>query len=111
MLHMKIRIPILLVLLFAFFASATNAQKTGLVLSGGGVKGMAHIGVLKALEENGIPVDYITGTSAGAVIGSLYAIGLSPSQIEALVMSGEFKEWATGELNENLDYYFNKKEN
>src|SRR5688572_19767144 len=107
---MEIRIRFVLCLSFVFFAVTLPAQKTGLVLSGGGVKGMAHIGVLKALEENGIPVDYITGTSAGAVIGSLYAIGLSPSQIEALVMSGEFKEWATGEINEDLNFYFNKQE-
>ena len=44
------------------FASAVSAQKVGLVLSGGGAKGLAHIGVLKALEENNIPVDYVTGT-------------------------------------------------
>ncbi|MBL0339547.1 MAG: patatin-like phospholipase family protein [Bacteroidetes bacterium] len=87
-----------------------TAQKTGLVLSGGGVRGMAHIGVIKALEENGIPIDFITGTSAGAIVGSFYSIGLSPSQIETLVMSEEFREWATGQINEDLDYYFKKPE-
>src|SRR5678815_4957906 len=105
---MGIKIRIFLCLFFAFFAVSVTAQKTGLVLSGGGVKGMAHIGVLKALEENGIPVDYITGTSAGAVIGSLYSIGLSPAQIEALVLSREFREWATGQINEDLAYYYNE---
>ncbi|HMT30091.1 MAG TPA: patatin-like phospholipase family protein, partial [Bacteroidia bacterium] len=88
----------------------SSAQKTGLVLSGGGVRGMAHIGVLKALEENGIPIDYITGTSAGAIVGSFYAIGLTPNQIEELVMSAEFREWATGKINEDLDYYFKKQD-
>ena len=60
-----------------------NAQKVGLVLSGGGAKGAAHIGVIKALEENGIPIDYITGTSIGSIIGSLYAMGYSPEEMLA----------------------------
>ena len=48
-------------------------QSVGLVLSGGGAKGIAHIGVIKALEDNGIPIDYISGTSMGAIVDSLYA--------------------------------------
>ncbi|MBL7914030.1 MAG: patatin-like phospholipase family protein [Bacteroidia bacterium] len=87
-----------------------SGQSVGLVLSGGGVRGMAHIGVMKALEENGIPIDYVAGTSAGATVGSLYAIGLSPVEIEKLVLSQEFVEWATGEINEDLDYYYNRNE-
>lgn len=55
-----------------------QAQKVGLVLSGGGAKGMTHIGIIRALEENNIPIDYITGTSMGAIIGSLYAMGTLP---------------------------------
>ncbi|MDQ3051882.1 MAG: patatin-like phospholipase family protein [Bacteroidota bacterium] len=106
---MKLKLN-LVILLVLFLPAVLLAQKTGLVLSGGGIRGMAHIGVLKALEENGIPIDYITGTSAGAVVGSLYSIGLSPSQIEALVMSNEFREWATGQINENLAYYYNQEE-
>ena len=86
------------------------AQKTGLVLSGGGARGMTHIGVLKALEENGIHIDYITGTSAGALVGSLYSIGLSPWEIEKIVLSGEFRDWATGNISEDLDFYFNKQD-
>ena len=50
-------------------------QSVGLVLSGGGAKGIAHIGVIQALEDNGIPIDYITGTSMGAIVGGLYAAG------------------------------------
>lgn len=91
-------------------ARQVTAQSCGLVLSGGGARGMTHIGVLKALEENGIKIDYITGTSAGALIGSLYAIGLSPDEIESLVLSDEFREWATGNINEDLDYYYNKSD-
>ena len=52
-----------------------QAQKVGLVLSGGGAKGLTHIGIIRALEENNIPIDYISGTSMGAIIGSLNAMG------------------------------------
>ena len=65
-------------------------QKVGLVLSGGGASGFAHIGVIQALEEKGIPIDYITGTSAGALIGALYASGYSPEQIKSFVMKDDF---------------------
>ena len=62
--------------------STTERAKIGLVLSGGGARGFAHIGVLKVLEENNVPIDYIVGTSMGSIIGGLYAIGLSPEEIE-----------------------------
>ena len=58
-----------------------------LVLSGGGARGMAHIGVLKVLEQLRIPIDCIAGTSMGAIVGGLYASGMSPEQIEAQVDS------------------------
>jgi len=73
-------------------------QKVGLVLSGGGATGLAHIGVLKALEENGIPIDFITGTSAGALIGSLYSAGYSPEEIETLVLNQSFELMANGDM-------------
>jgi NTE family protein len=60
----------------------TGRPKIGLVLSGGGARGFAHIGVLKVLEENNVPIDYIVGTSMGSIIGGLYAIGLTPEEIE-----------------------------
>ena len=60
-------------------------KKVGVVLSGGGAKGMAHIGALKVIDEIGIPVDYIVGTSMGAIIGGLYAIGYTPEQLESMV--------------------------
>ena len=60
-------------------------KKVGLVLSGGGAKGMAHIGVLKIIEEVGIPVDYVVGTSMGSIIGGLYAIGYTPEQMDSMV--------------------------
>ena len=57
--------------------------KIGLVLSGGGARGFAHVGALKVLEENKVPIDYIVGTSMGSIIAGLYAIGLTPEEIEA----------------------------
>src|SRR4051812_31590207 len=60
----------------------TANEKVGVVLSGGGASGLAHIGVLKALEENNIPIDYICGTSMGAMVGCLYSMGYTPQQIE-----------------------------
>ncbi|MCO4814862.1 MAG: patatin-like phospholipase family protein [Flavobacteriales bacterium] len=81
-------------------------QKIGLVLSGGGAAGFAHVGVLKALEENNIPIDYITGTSAGAFVGSMYASGYSPQQIENYILSEEFKIITSGELKPNQKFLF-----
>lgn len=66
-------------------AEPRERPKIGLALSGGGTKAGAHIGVLRVLEENRIPIDYVAGTSAGAIIGGLYAAGLSPDEIEAAV--------------------------
>jgi NTE family protein len=64
---------------------AVRRPKVGLVLSGGGAKGMAHIGALKVLESAGVPVDYVVGTSMGSIIGGLYAIGYTPEQMDSLV--------------------------
>lgn len=85
-----------------------QAQKVGLVLSGGGAKGMTHIGIIRALEENNIPIDYITGTSMGAIIGSLYAMGYSPDDMEALLRSPDFKRWYSGKVESKYEYYFKK---
>lgn len=80
-----------------FFSQVVFAQqKVGLVLSGGGAKGLAHIGVLKALEEHDIPVDYIVGTSMGGVVGALYASGYSPAEIERIALSDNFQRWVSG---------------
>ncbi len=97
---------ILPVILLCCFSQQLIAQKVGLVLSGGGVRGMAHLGVIKALEEANIPIDYITGTSAGALIGSMYAIGLRPDQIEKVMTSKDFVKWASGVFDEDHKYYY-----
>lgn len=99
-------IPILFLLL-NLLTVQLQAQKVGLVLSGGGARAYAHIGVLKALEENNIPIDYITGTSMGALIGSMYATGLSPSQIEKIVTSKEFIDRSNGKMSTNQLYFYN----
>lgn len=100
------------ILLFLSFylclLSVVQAQKVGLVLSGGGAKGMTHIGIIRALEENNIPIDYITGTSMGAIIGSLYAMGYSPDDMEALLRSPDFKRWYSGKVEPKYEYYFKK---
>lgn len=83
-----------------------SAQRVGLVLSGGGAKGAAHIGVIKALEENGVPIDYVAGTSIGAIIGSLYAMGYTPEEMLALMLSKEFEYWQSGTVENEYIYYF-----
>lgn len=87
---------------------SAKAQKVGLVLSGGGAKGMTHIGIIRALEENNIPIDYIAGTSMGAIIGSLYAMGYSPDDMAALLRSPDFKRWYSGQVESKYTYYFKK---
>ncbi len=84
-------------------------HSVGLVLSGGGAKGLAHIGVIRALEENNIPIDYVSGTSMGAIIGALYASGYTPDEMEELVKSDNFKKWASGEIDKRYNYFFKQK--
>jgi len=71
----------------------TKKFKIGLALSGGGVKGLAHAGALKAMEENGIKPDIISGTSAGAIAGALYSAGNSPDQIKELFKKKDFNDF------------------
>lgn len=85
-------------------------MSVGLVLSGGGAKGIAHAGVIQALEENGIPIDYIAGTSMGAIVGGLYASGYTPNEIIELILSDEFTSWSTGKIDPSLTYYYLKQE-
>lgn len=98
----------ILYVLFSLICKIGFTQKTAVVLSGGGAKGLAHIGVLKALEENNIPIDYIAGTSMGAIIGGLYANGYTIQEIEDLMTSDLVKRWATGKLDDKYVYYFNQ---
>jgi NTE family protein len=104
MFNIRIRTAILLsILLFSLPAVPLTAQKAdteasverpkvGVAFSGGAAKGLAHIGVLKVLEEVNMPVDYITGTSMGALIGGLYSIGYSPEFMTDLTLNLDWTE-------------------
>lgn len=87
-------------------AEPAKSQRIGVVLSGGGAKGLYHIGVLQALEEEEIPIDFIAGTSMGAIIAGLYAAGYSPERMHAIVASGEVKHWVSGRIDDSHRYYF-----
>ena len=91
------------------FSFAMNGQTVGLVLSGGGSKGLAHIGVIKALEENRVPIDYVGGTSMGAIIGSLYAMGYTTDEMINIIQSEDFNNWYTGTITEQYRYYFKQE--
>lgn len=95
------------VLLILLFTNGLFAQKVSLVLSGGGAKGLAHIGVIKALEENGIPIDNVSGTSMGAIIGGLYAMGYSPDEMVEKFKTRDFYNWSKGVIGESLKYNIN----
>ena len=108
-------VAVLLICIFAALPAAAgtapeqNRPRIGLVLSGGGARGAAHIGVLKVLEELRIPVDAITGTSMGTIVGGFYAAGSSPAEIETLVNSMEWNE-AFRDRPPLEDYSFRRKE-
>ncbi|GAB1453055.1 patatin-like phospholipase family protein [Draconibacterium sp.] len=101
---------LLLIIIAVISGLQINAQSVGVVLSGGGAKGMAHIGVIRILEENNIPIDYIAGTSIGAIVGGLYAAGYSTDQMEKLFKSDDFYFWSTGKIQKDHRYFFKMPE-
>ena len=113
--NIRKRVSIFLLLLcpisFLFGQETRKSRPTvGVVLSGGGAKGFAHIGALKVLEEAGIPIDYIAGTSMGAIVGGLYAIGYDAHTIDSLVKKQNWRLLLSDDVNrENLP--FSLKEN
>jgi NTE family protein len=86
-----------------------HAQSVGLVLSGGGAKGIAHISVIKALEKNGIPIDFVAGTSMGAIVGGLYASGYTPDEMIEILKSANFRYWSTGQIPRKYYYYYKER--
>lgn len=115
-------VSIILFAIFIFFSDWTeiNASETedctrpkiGLVLSGGGAKGVAHIGVLKVLEEAEIPIDYISGTSMGAIIGGLYSIGYTAAELDSMVREQDWMFLLTDQIQRpyrSFDSKFNKE--
>lgn len=87
---MKQQTILLLLLLCISFSGMAQRKKVGLVLGGGGAKGAAHVGVLKVLEEAGIPIDYIAGTSIGSIVGGLYSVGYSVEALDSMFRSQDW---------------------
>ena len=92
----------LLIHSLAFAQEQETRPKIGLALSGGGAKGFAHIGVIKVLEEIGIPIDCISGTSMGSIVGGLYAIGCSYKQLEDLAIKTEWDVVLSDDVDRNV---------
>ena len=91
------------------FAQEQKRPKIGLVLSGGGAKGFAHIGVLKVIEEAGVKIDYIGGTSMGAVIGGLYASGYNATQIDSIFQTTNFDELLNDYIPRSSKSFYEKR--
>ncbi|MDR2652538.1 MAG: patatin-like phospholipase family protein [Prevotellaceae bacterium] len=87
-----------------------RSQSVGLVMSGGGARGLSHIGVIKALEENDIPIDYVTGTSMGAIVAGLYASGYSTDEMIGVFKSNDFENWLSGNIDDKYRYNALSKE-
>lgn len=92
------------------YSASPIEGKVGLVLAGGGAKGLYHIGVIRALEQRNIPIDYVAGTSMGAIIGALYASGYTTDEMEAIVTSGEVEKWVTGQIDESYRFFYNERQ-
>ena len=99
----------LFALLFILPEGMGQRKKVGLVLSGGGAKGVAHIGVLKVLEEAGIPIDYISGTSMGAIIGGLYAVGYDAKTLDSLVRVQDWTSLLSDKVSRNYLPFYKKR--
>ena len=95
---------------YAAIAYPNNSPKIGLVLSGGGSRGFAHIATLKALDSLNIPIDYIAGTSFGAIAGAMYALGYSGKEIEIMALETDWYEVQNDEPERKLMPYFRKKD-
>ncbi|ALU73807.1 patatin [Tenacibaculum dicentrarchi] len=102
---------LLILLFFPVVMLAQNQPKIGLVLSGGGAKGLAHIAVLKELEKSGVQIDYIGGTSMGAIIGGLYASGYTADQIKEIVLTTDFMAMVRDQVPRREKPFFNKEHN
>jgi NTE family protein len=103
---------LLLLLTLCFFRgfAQEDEPKVGLVLSGGGAKGLAHIGVLKTLEEAGVRIDYIGGTSMGAIIGALYSAGYTADQLDSIFHKTNFNILIQDELPRSAKTFYEKRD-
>ncbi|MCC8155149.1 MAG: patatin-like phospholipase family protein [Tannerellaceae bacterium] len=108
---MKKYVCFLLILLVQYaYPLTAGDKKVAVVLGGGGAKGVAHIGVLKILEEAGIPIDYVVGTSMGAIVGGLYSIGYSAAEIDSMVRMQDWTMLLSDRIKRN-NLTFPEKEN
>lgn len=99
----------LFIFLLAFsLAIAQNKPKVGLVLSGGGAKGLAHIGALKVIEEAGVKIDYIGGTSMGAIVGALYASGYTAIELDSIFKTTDFSKLIQDDVPRGAKTFYEK---
>lgn len=105
----------LALLFIGWNAFGQQRPKVGLVLSGGGAAGLAHIGVIKVIEEAGIPIDLVGGTSMGSIVGAMYALGYSPAEMETILKQQDWEKLLSDqipredllfEVKEDLEKYF-----
>ncbi len=96
--------------LFAQDSNETEDTKVGLVLSGGGAKGLAHIGALKVIEEAGVKIDYIGGTSMGAIVGALYASGYSANELDSIFRTTDFSRLIQDNLPRSAKTFYEKED-
>lgn len=107
---MKKFIAVIMVLGVIFSAGAQQRKKVGVVLSGGGAKGVAHIGALKVIEEAGIPIDIVVGTSMGSIVGGLYSIGYTPHQLDSMVKKQDWTFILTDRIQRKQKTFLEKVE-
>ncbi|MGO3182860.1 MAG: patatin-like phospholipase family protein [Aequorivita sp.] len=105
-----ILIVFLIISTFSFSQEKQQDLKVGLVLSGGGAKGLAHIGALKVIEESGVRIDYIGGTSMGAIVGALYASGYSANQLDSIFSQTDFSKLIQDEIPRGSKTFYEKEE-
>ncbi len=101
---------LLIFILSLLSVALVRAQGVGLVLSGGGAKGLYHIGVLQALEENDVAIDYVAGTSMGSIIAGLYAAGYTPEQMKEIAESGAIQQWVSGRIDKKHNRYYREED-
>lgn len=100
----------ILMFLTMLLSISVYGQKVGLVLSGGGAKGLYHVGLIKALEENNVPIDYVSGTSMGSIVGVMYAAGYTPEEMIKFFISDSVQGWLDGKIPEQYTYFFKRFE-
>lgn len=107
----RILLLVLLVMSTLGYAQETKEKdlKVGLVLSGGGAKGFAHVGVLKVLEKAGVRIDYIAGTSMGAIVGGLYAAGYNADQLDSIIRVHDFTELLKDNVPRKASSFYQKE--